>query len=197
MRILDIKEFTTEEGTGKETMIPLDVRPGVFFRVITGTFETPLFTREMSGPIPVIMNHADRDGTNVSININNDDVLIIKQGYRQASYGYLVLQVNNDWSDTSELTPVVLDATEISAVQINGGNWVDVSASISGVKVNVKSNSFTPTLASYNVQTIQTKDGTQYIFPQTFTSNTVSTDPVKYNYFRALIDRAITAYKKP
>ena len=195
MKILSISEFTTTDGTAKETTISLDERPGVYFKVITGTFETPFFTKNQES-VPVIMLHSDREQKNVSLSIS-ENTLTIVQGYRQASHGYLFAQVNDDWVDSSELQPVTVDAMEIVAVKLNNGTTVNVNPTINGLNVRITSTGFNPSSNVYYGQGIITKDAKEDIHPHTYNSHQTSTDPIIYTDIYADFNRVITAYIKP
>lgn len=195
MKILSIKEFTTTEGTAKTTELELDTRPGVYFKVITGTFETPFFTLNQES-VPVMMLHADREQKNVSL-IIEDSTLKLEQGYRLASHGYLISQVNDDWADVSELQTVTVDAMEIEKVNLTNGKTVVVTSNISGLGVLIRSTDFAPSVSEYTAQFITTNDGRKYIYPIKLTSHLYSTDPDRYDYITAQMPRAITAFIKP
>lgn len=195
MRIISVTEFSTMEGTGKTTEIPLDTRTGLFFIITTGTYRTPPFTLEQEN-VPVIMAHSDRAQANVKITIENS-TLKIEQGYQQASHGYLITHANDDWADTSELTPVTIDAMEIDNITLNNNIIVDITPSIDDVHVRLKSVGFFPTGTGYSSQTLTTKDGKTYIRPIAWMSHVASNDPLRYDYIYYIADRNLTAFIKP
>lgn len=195
MKILSITEFTTAEGTGKETTMNLDTRAGVFFRVVTGAFETPPFTASQE-TVPVMMLHGDREQKNVTLKIS-ENILTITQGYRLATHGFLIAQVNNDWADANEVQSVLIDSLEIASAKLNSGITVDITTSINEHNVRLTSTEFTPNAGEYFSQEITTKDGKHYIFVNKWFSHQYSSDPVRYDYIYASIGRVISAYTKP
>lgn len=194
MKILSITEFTTTPGVMQETVVPLDSRAGVYFEVVTDTFKTPKFSADNT-IVPVIMLHQDRAICNVTMVIEENE-LTISQGYRQASHGYLIAYVANDWTDSAELKSVYIDALEVASVQLNNGTNVEVTPQLTASGVNLVSKDFTPTAGSYPASNITTTDGKQYIFPVTFNSHQASTDAVSYDYITANVPRVMTAYSK-
>lgn len=192
MKILRIQDFTTTEGSYKQTEVALDTRPGVFFKVVTGTFETPIFSIEQT-VVPVTMLHADREQKNVNITVE-DNNLIIEQGYRLASNGYLITMANDEWADVSEVKSVNLDATNINAVVLNNGQEVAVTASISDIGVVIMSTGFTPGSSTYYAQKLKTTDNKEYIYPIKLDSHQISSSVYDYDYFSAKLPRIITAF---
>lgn len=195
MKIIAITEFETSEGTGSNTEIKLDQRNGLYFCVVGGTFKTTLFTKDQS-VIPVIMRHGDREQTNISFSIKGN-LLTMNQGYRQADNCYLIVYANDDFADTSELIPVVLDSLEINKVVLSNGTDVNVLSGINGVKIRLRSSGFTPTGTGYNSQEVITHDNKVYILPISWVTHSVNPNTGEYDYIRADIDRAVTAYIKP
>lgn len=194
MKILSIAEYSFPKGTGQTLTVNLDKRSGVYFKVHGGTFETPYFNG-LNTTVPVNMLHMDREQENVELTLSNY-VLTIYQGYNQASTIFITTYVNEDWTDTSELKPVTIDATKIKSITLNNGQSLNVSAYITGINVRVRPTGFIPSGTVYYSQDITTIDNKTYIFPIQYTSHQINNDPIQYDYIYADINRIITAYTK-
>lgn len=192
MKIQKIVQFQTVEGTAKKTELPLDERPGLFFKVITSSFETPLFTADLNETF-AIMTHADRSPTNVKMTIE-DAKLVIEQGYRQANDGYLITYSNDDWADTGELKSIHIDSRDIQGIILTTGQRVAIHASIGNLQTYLTSTDFTPTQNVYYAESIIVRGGKEYVFPLEFKSHQSSTSPVRYDYLQANVPRIVNAY---
>lgn len=194
MKIIKVTEHSLAEGTNQETIIPLDNRPGIYFRIVCGTYETPFFTKEQKD-VPVLMVHGDREQSNISVTCDGENV-IVRQTYRQSPFLYLFLCANNDWADTSELRPVSLDSTKIIKAKLSGGIEVDISTALNGTDVRLTTNHYMPVSSSLAFQNIVTEDGKSYIYTFTMASHVQSTDPIRYDFANTTVPRVITAFEK-
>lgn len=195
MRIIDITDHETEKNPGSTTIIPLDTRPGLVFRVMAGQYKTTDFTAK-DGPVPVQFIHSSRADDCVHVEVK-DNKLYIRQTYRVASGVMLMTLANNDWADTSEVTPVELDALTISAVTLLNGANVDVNPTKRTTGVRLTTSGYKPSSNINYAQEITTDDGQKFVYPLTLNSHQYTTDPVSYDYATADIPRIIRAFKKP
>lgn len=194
MKIIQVTEHSLTTGTGKKTVIPLDQRPGIFFRVVCGTYETPFFTKEQT-TIPVTMVRGENAQSNVRITCDGEN-LTVEQGYMQASFFYLFRCANNDWVDTCELRQVSVDSLNITKAELTNGTTVNVTAAIVGTQVRLTTSGYTPTDSSLAAQIVITSDNQRYIHPIMFSSHQTSTNPVRYDYASTNIPRVINSYQK-
>ena len=193
MKIISITEFVTESGSNKTAEIPLVNKPGLFYRVVTDTFVTPLF-KIGNTDIPVIMLHSDRATFNVSVTVE-DAILKISQIYQQAERGFIITSANDDWTDISEYRPIAIDAMSLDSVVLNNGNTESIVADLNNMQIRLRLGvSGSAPIYSQKVSTI---DGGSYIFPITWTAHVSGTseNPV-YDYHYADIPRMITVYGK-
>lgn len=137
MKLINVLECHTENTPDAELKVNLDTRPGVFFRIISGSYRTPFFNTS-SNNVPVIMTHGDNGRNNVTVSIK-DSVLTLRQGYQQEKFFFLLTLANNDWTDTAELRKAYIDSIQIVGVRDGENRYYDVSASMTASgKVRIK-----------------------------------------------------------
>lgn len=193
MKIISITEFTTTEGSNKVTEIPLDDRPGLLFRVVTDTFKTPPFSLKNVN-IPIRMLHDDRAPSNVKLTVT-ESTAILEQVYQQSERGLLICFANDDWTDSSELRPVIIDAMNIDEITLNNGTKMSVVASVNNTQIRlVIYNTSSGQVYSNNLITV---DGKEYICPLSWTAhNSGTTQNPVYDYHYCDVSRALTVYGK-
>ena len=193
MKFIDMQVHVTQEGSNKVTEIPLDTREGLYFKIMTDTFETSYFDKEASN-VPVRMFHDDRSPLNVVVAVE-DGMLKVSQIYQQSERLLLITCANDDWADVSEVRPVYIDALSIDTVTLNGGAQMNVVSSVSnnGVRLQI------PDTSPSNVysQVLKTVDGHNYIYPIAWTAHNqgTATNP-HYDYHYATVDRAILVFTR-
>lgn len=199
MRILDITEITTTPGIFQTTVIPLDKRPGVYFRILSNTFKTPHFTANVQ-TVPVQLLHSDRAVDNVTIEIKNG-VCEMNQKYRLASSLFLVAEVNDDWADVDEVSPVYVDSRTVKKIIVNldssTADVIDVAATYTNgqTPIQLKTVYYTPNTSIVYTHEIETEDGNRYICPLTFSRIQTGANPNTYDLMYANVPLVLTAYK--
>ena len=193
MKFIDIQVHVTKEGSNKVTEIPLDSRDGLYFKIVTDTFETSYFNKEASN-VPVRMFHDDRSPLNVTVAVE-DGTLKVSQIYQQSERLLLITCANDDWSDVSEVRPVYIDALNIDTVTLNGGAEMNVVSSVSnnGVRLQISDKSGSTVYS----QALKTIDGHSYIFPISWSAHNQGTSQnPNYDYHYATVDRAILVFTR-
>lgn len=186
MRIVDIVEFTTLEGSNKTTLIPVTPGPGEYFSIKTDTFETAIFRPGGVNAVPVRMYHNDRNPANVSVTMDDSNTVQLHQVYQQSERGLLYVYVPDDWTPTGEVKPVYVDAMSIDKCLLTNGQVVTVYADGSGAGVKLITTD--KAAVSKYVKGFITVSGYTYYYDGTFSANGEA------NYFLT-VPSVISCYK--
>lgn len=192
MKLLDVLIYETPVESNGEVKIPIP--EGQYFVLKGGTFTTNVF-KANQGPLPISVNHSDRTGNNIKVEVNADTITFT-QGYRQELYIQLLALSNEDYVPSDQVTPKYIDTMTIKEVKFQRWGPATVVATFSNEKVRLTTQGFTPSASGLYVASVTTTNNKEYILPLVMNSHVATTDPTTYDYATIIIDRIIEVYQK-